>query len=103
MVSGKQFRDSLKKPLPGAKGKPGRLVPAFTIQAMQKDTRVIPPPKLSAVEARPVPNSRFRDNYHRGNLPISMEAKGGNVKWKVRNYFFKFFILEFKIDNSRLM
>lgn len=47
-------------------------------------TCVIPPPKCNAfkeVEARGA--KKFRMNYLRGNLPVSLEAKGGKVSWKV--------------------
>lgn len=86
MVSGKEFRGTLRKPLPNSRktsDKQCRLVPAFTVQALQKGTCVIPPPKCNAfkeVEARGA--KKFRMNYLRGNLPVSLEAKGGKVSWK---------------------
>lgn len=85
MVSGKEFRNNLKKPLAGAgRSKSGRLVPAFTIQALQRGTTVIPPPKCNAFKEIPPKPTKFRQNYLRGNLPIAMESKGGKVSWKVR-------------------
>lgn len=84
MVSGKEFRASLRKAHPGAKTpKKCRLVPAFTIQAFQRDTCVIPPPKCDAYKVQPPKSTKFRDNYRRGNLPLAMEAKGGRLAWKV--------------------
>nr|CAH7714680.1 unnamed protein product [Callosobruchus chinensis] len=83
MVAGKEFRSNLKKPLPGAGGKKEcRLVPAFTIQALQKGTCVIPPPKCNAFKGTVPKVTKFRMNYMRGNLPIALDAKGGKASWK---------------------
>ncbi|XP_018575759.1 parkin coregulated gene protein homolog [Anoplophora glabripennis] len=83
MVSGKEFRSNLRKPLPNSRRPKGcRLVPAFTIQALQKGTCVVPPPKCNAYREEFPKQKKFRQNYLRGNLPISMEAKGGKVSWK---------------------
>ncbi|CAG9763071.1 unnamed protein product [Ceutorhynchus assimilis] len=100
MVSGKEFRNNLTKPLPNAVKKQKhesdleegqdkqqesscRQVPAFTIQAFQKGTCVIPPPKCNAYkEVAPKGAHKFRMNYKRGNLPIALEAKGARVSWK---------------------
>lgn len=47
MVCGREFRSSLRRPMPNAaKTRPVcRIVPAFTIQANQKNTCVAPPPR----------------------------------------------------------
>ncbi|XP_066254298.1 parkin coregulated gene protein [Euwallacea similis] len=85
MVSGKEFRSNLRKPLPNVKknDKQCRLVPAFTVQALQKGTCVIPPQKCNAFkEVEPKGAKKFRMNYLRGNLPIALEAQGGKVSWK---------------------
>lgn len=96
MVSGKEFRKTLHKPLPGApKQQTCRIVPAFTIQAMQKGTCVLPPPKCNPfAEVQPKP-SNFRMNYMRGDFPISFEANGTRVSWKVGLSFVE--LITFKI------
>ncbi|CAH0546316.1 unnamed protein product [Brassicogethes aeneus] len=82
MVSGKEFRSSLRKPLPGTKKqKKCRIVPAFTIQAMQNNTCVLPPAKCSFKE-KPTKVFKFQDNYKRGNLPIAKQAVGNGLVWK---------------------
>lgn len=84
MVSGKEFRSSLRKALPGApKQKRCREVPAFTIQAFQKGTCVLAPPRCNASkEQLPKPNY-FRTNYKRGDFPITLEGNGKRISWKV--------------------
>ena len=82
-----EFRESLRKPMPNApKRTSPRVVPAFTIQTLQKNTIVQPPPKAGAYLKRPpkLP-TRFRRFYIRGDLPISMgfDAGGNKVAWKV--------------------
>lgn len=83
MVSGKEFRSTLHKPLPNAPVQKGcRIVPAFTIQALQKGTCILPPPKCNAYKEQPPKPSNFRLNYKRGELPIALEATGMKVHWK---------------------
>lgn len=61
VVSGKTFRESLHKPLPGAREqKRCRVVPAFTIQALQKGTCILPPPKCDPAKERPPKPTNFR-------------------------------------------
>ncbi|KAJ8933093.1 hypothetical protein NQ314_014221 [Rhamnusium bicolor] len=94
MVSGKEFRSTLRKPLSLAnKSQECRIVPAFTIQALQKGTCVIPPPKCNAAKEVPPKHAKFRQNYRRGNLPIAMEAKGGRVSWKVSKWIYFFYFV----------
>ncbi|XP_061704017.1 parkin coregulated gene protein homolog [Cydia pomonella] len=86
---GKDFRHSLKKPSPnypyGAKTRKPRLVPAFTIQAMQKNTRVIPPKKCGVFDPKPIKPSMFRKCYARGEFPVTIEFTncGKRLSWKV--------------------
>lgn len=86
---GKDFRNSLHKPSPNypygrTKRKP-RIVPAFTIQAMQKNTKVKPPPKCGVYTPLPVRPTMFRACYDRGEFPLSIEfiANGKKLSWKV--------------------
>ncbi|CAB3224002.1 unnamed protein product [Arctia plantaginis] len=86
---GKDFRNSLKKPSPnypyGHKTKKPRVVPAFTIQAMQKNTVVIPPPKCGVYDPLPLKPSMFRKCYQRGEFPVGVEFTncGKKLAWKV--------------------
>ncbi|XP_056630615.1 parkin coregulated gene protein homolog [Diorhabda sublineata] len=57
-------------------------VPAFTVQALQKHTCVLPPPKCDVYKEVPSTNRKFRTNYLRGNLPIGTDPKGNKVSWK---------------------
>lgn len=84
MVSGKEFRATLHKPLPNAPKPQGcRIVPAFTIQSMQRGTCVLPPPKCNPLQEVPPKPTNFRTNYKRGDFPIALEASGTKVSWKV--------------------
>jgi len=65
-----------------------RVVPAFTIQALQRDVIVQPPPKAETYLGRPpkLP-TQLRRFYLRGDLPIATEfdTYGKNkITWKVR-------------------
>lgn len=83
MVSGKEFRSTLKKPIKSSKYEKGcRYVPAFTIESLQKGNCVIPPPRVNVFKERPPRHHRFRQNYMRGNLPIALDPKGKKVSWK---------------------
>jgi hypothetical protein len=61
-------------------------VPAFTIQALQKDVKVQPPPKAGAFLERPrkLP-TQFRRSYIRGNIPVVIvfDSHGNKIGWKV--------------------
>ncbi|GLV34002.1 uncharacterized protein CBL_11115 [Carabus blaptoides fortunei] len=88
MVTGKEFRMTLRRPLPGAAGKYGReprVVPAFTIQSLQRDTVVARPPRCGAYKQRPLRPTMFRKYYRRGDFPISMEtdSSGNKIAWKI--------------------
>lgn len=86
---GKDFRSSLKQPSPnypyGYKTKKPRIVPAFTIQSMQKNTIVKPPPKCNIYEPLPSRPTMFRKCYKRGEFPVSIEftLAGKRLSWKV--------------------
>ncbi|KAF2878945.1 hypothetical protein ILUMI_27218 [Ignelater luminosus] len=83
MVSGKEFRANVRKPMPGAPQKKDcRIVPAFTIQSMQKNTCVLPPPKCNVMKENPIKRSTFRTYYQRGDLPIALDANRA-ISWKV--------------------
>ncbi|XP_022918394.1 parkin coregulated gene protein homolog [Onthophagus taurus] len=84
MVSGKEFRQSLHKPLPNSPPLPKecRLVPAFTIQAIQRGTCVIPPPKCNPFRVRPAKPSSFKSNYDRGEFPLGVSSSK-EITWKV--------------------
>lgn len=87
---GKDFRHSLKKPSPnyvyGYRTRKPRLVPAFTIQAMQRNTKVLPPVKSNVFDALPPKPTMFRKCYLRGEFPVSIEFTnfGKRLAWKVR-------------------
>jgi hypothetical protein len=89
MVTGKEFRQSLRRSMPSAyKRATPRVVPAFTIQALQKDVTVKPPPKAGAFVVRPPRGAtQFRRFYIRGDFPIGMEfdTYGNKIAWKVRD------------------
>jgi len=65
-----------------------RVVPAFTIQALQRDVIVQPPPKAETyLERPPKLPTQLRRFYLRGDLPIATEfdTYGKNkITWKVR-------------------
>lgn len=83
MVSGKEFRANVRKPMPGASQKTdSRIVPAFTIQSMQKNTSVLPPPKCNVMKEKPCKKTTFRTYYKRGDLPIALDANRA-ISWKV--------------------
>ncbi|CAH0771898.1 unnamed protein product [Bemisia tabaci] len=88
--SNAQFRESLRRPTPGpnptkrAASYP-RVVPAFTIQAYQRNTVTDAPPKSKRSRQHKVGNTAFRKYYARGDFPISMEfdTYGNKISWKV--------------------
>lgn len=88
---GKDFWDSLKRPSPilgktAEKGKLSRIVPAFTLQALQKNTRVLPPPICGVFRPLPCKPTKFREAYLRQELPICVEfiqCGGRRIGWKV--------------------
>lgn len=89
MIIGREFRKSLRRPMPSVpKRATPRVVPAFTIQALQKDVTVKPPPKAGAfIERPPKAPTQFRRFYIRGDFPIGTEfdTYGNKIAWKVRD------------------
>ncbi|XP_067613078.1 parkin coregulated gene protein isoform X2 [Eurosta solidaginis] len=67
--------------------KPLRTVPAFTYQALQKNTVVAPPPSVHIYKKRPVKETLFKMYFRRGDIPVAKRIKGsgknttGLVKW----------------------
>ncbi|XP_017786300.1 PREDICTED: parkin coregulated gene protein homolog [Nicrophorus vespilloides] len=83
MVSGREFRDSLHRPLPNApKQRKCRIVPAFTVQALQRGTCVLPPPTCNPYQENVPKNTVFRSAYVRGELPVTADAKRTKCTWK---------------------
>ncbi|KAI4471524.1 parkin coregulated protein park2 coregulated [Holotrichia oblita] len=84
MVNGKEFRLSLQKPLANAPQiRKHRFVPAFTVQAMQRGTSVLPPPKCYPFREQPSRCTNFKMNYSRGEFPLTLEPNKTSVTWKV--------------------
>lgn len=104
-LCGKDFRNSLKKPSPNYPygKKTVRIVPAFTIQAMQKNTKVLPPPKCGVLDPLPPRPTMFRRCYQRGEFPVSIEFtnSGKRLQWKVYlNALYDWFIEVFYLRNT---
>ncbi|XP_014472107.1 PREDICTED: parkin coregulated gene protein homolog [Dinoponera quadriceps] len=85
MVNEKEFWTEIRKDIPRYKKRKPRVVPAFTIQALQENTIVAKPPRCRPYKPRPPKPSTFRKFYKRGLLPISLENDGYDQKinWKV--------------------
>ncbi|XP_037950044.1 parkin coregulated gene protein homolog [Teleopsis dalmanni] len=64
-VSGKLCREMLR-----AHRQAPRVVPAFSYQALQKNTIVLPPPKINVYQARPVKQTNFEIYVLRGDIPV---------------------------------
>ncbi|XP_026480502.1 parkin coregulated gene protein homolog [Ctenocephalides felis] len=87
MVTGREYRISLRRCMPSAKCGPSkRVVPAFTIQALQRNTRVLRPPSSGLARQESPPPSLFRKYYQRGDFPIAIEfcANRNQIAWKVK-------------------
>ncbi|XP_008558063.1 parkin coregulated gene protein isoform X2 [Microplitis mediator] len=82
MVNQHQFWAEIRKNNPKYKKKP-RVVPAFTIQALQDNTVVARPPKCGLYKPNPPKPSNFRKFYERGLFPISIENDASSITWKV--------------------
>ncbi|XP_004524551.1 parkin coregulated gene protein homolog [Ceratitis capitata] len=82
-ITGKECRTFLIQ----RKNLPLRIVPAFTYQALQKNTVVEPPPKIYIYKKRPVKETLFKMYFRRGDIPAAKRIKGsgkgtnGSVKW----------------------
>lgn len=70
-----------------------RKVPAFTIQALQRNTEVVPPSRQNLYTYQKPPPSTFRRLYIGMDLPISIDTVGGNstLRWKVVHFNLNFF------------
>jgi len=81
-VPGKECREKLYV----SAQKPKRWVPAFTYQALQKNTRVIPPQKINIYKSRWQKQTLFYTFNKRGDIPAVRTGayKGGNKNFPVR-------------------
>ncbi|XP_011553288.2 parkin coregulated gene protein homolog [Plutella xylostella] len=86
---GKEFRCSLRKPSPTYphkdRAKKVRTVPAFSIQSLQRNTRVEPPPRCHIFDPVPPKPTLFKRSYMRGEFPVAVEfgSCGKTLVWKV--------------------
>ncbi|XP_037970210.2 parkin coregulated gene protein homolog [Plutella xylostella] len=66
------------------RGPPRREVPAFTVQALQRGTRVRPPPRAAPAPPPPA-DTAFKRLYTRNEFPAKIEAgiEGKRLVWKV--------------------
>jgi len=63
---------------------PPRRVPPFSVQSLQRNVIVIPPPKVHLRKPRPYKKTPFRRFYDSNDLPINREnSKSGTLQWKV--------------------
>ncbi|XP_053955526.1 parkin coregulated gene protein homolog [Anastrepha ludens] len=82
-ISGKDCRNIFYR----GKNLPLRSVPAFTYQALQKNTIVEPPPRIYIYKKKPVKGTMFKMYFRRGDIPVAKRIKGsgegatGTVKW----------------------
>lgn len=95
--SNKEFRISLRKPLvrtPANKNPEHvRIVPAFTIQSLQRNVQVEPPPSYDIFKPKPQKDSHFKKAYLRGEFPIAIDFDtfGKHICWKVRlSFYYRF-------------
>ncbi|XP_076663273.1 parkin coregulated gene protein homolog [Andrena cerasifolii] len=85
MVNETEFWTEIRKDIPQYKKRKPRVVPAFTIQALQENTVVAKPPRYGLYKPRPPKPSTFRQFYERGVFPVSLEndSFGAKLSWKV--------------------
>ncbi|XP_011502927.1 PREDICTED: parkin coregulated gene protein homolog [Ceratosolen solmsi marchali] len=86
MVNRGEFWSEVRRKKCGREKKALRIVPAFTIQALQANTVVASPPRISLFKERPAKISVFRKYYERGMFPLTLEVDGGaglHVTWKL--------------------
>ncbi|OXU20772.1 hypothetical protein TSAR_003772 [Trichomalopsis sarcophagae] len=79
MVNQSEFWAEVRKRTPNEAHKKPRVVPAFTIQALQENTVVAKPPKCGLFDERPPKSSTFRRYYERGVFPVALETSGGGL------------------------
>ncbi|KAF7991818.1 hypothetical protein HCN44_010619 [Aphidius gifuensis] len=82
MVNQSEFWAEIRKNNPKYKKAP-RVVPAFTIQALQENTIVAKPPRCGLYKPVPPKPSNFRKFYERGIFPISIKSDDAPITWKV--------------------
>ncbi|KAI4501558.1 hypothetical protein M0802_003435 [Mischocyttarus mexicanus] len=96
MVNEKEFWNKICENIPRYKKRKFRVVPAFTIQAMQDNTVVADPPRIEIYKLRRPKLSQFRKYYERGVFPISLEndASGLKINWKedISNLDFHYYL-----------
>ncbi|XP_068970191.1 parkin coregulated gene protein homolog [Bombus flavifrons] len=85
MVNETEFWDEIRKDLPRYKKRKPRVVPAFTIQALQENTVVKKPPRYELYKPQPPKPSTFRKFYEWGVFPVALEKDkyGTKLSWKV--------------------
>jgi len=62
-----------------------RIVEAFSVSSLQRNTVVTSPPQCNAYKPRPPARSTFRQSYDRGDFPIALkhDGRGNRISWKV--------------------
>ncbi|XP_043260699.1 parkin coregulated gene protein homolog [Colletes gigas] len=85
MVNETEFWSEIRKGIPQYRKRKPRVVPAFTIQALQENTIVAKPPRYELYKHQPPKPSTFRKFYEQGVFPISLENDiyGTKLSWKV--------------------
>ncbi|XP_003706096.1 parkin coregulated gene protein homolog [Megachile rotundata] len=85
MVNETEFWTEIRKDIPRYKKRKPRVVPAFTIQALQENTIVEKPPRCKLYKPQPPKPSTFRKFYEWGVFPLSLEKDihGTKLNWKV--------------------
>ncbi|CAK9814804.1 Parkin coregulated gene protein [Anthophora quadrimaculata] len=85
MVNETEFWNKIRKDIPQYKEKKPRVVPAFTIQALQENTVVAKPPRIGLYKPQPPKPSVFRKFYEWGVFPVALEKDnyGTKLSWKV--------------------
>ncbi|KAG6800631.1 parkin coregulated gene protein homolog [Apis laboriosa] len=85
MVNETKFWKEIRKDTSEHKKRKPRVVPAFTIQALQENTVVAKPPRYELYKPQPAKPSTFRKFYEWGVFPIALEKDmyGLKLNWKV--------------------
>ncbi|XP_003696517.1 parkin coregulated gene protein homolog [Apis florea] len=85
MVNETKFWKEIRKDISERKKRKPRVVPAFTIQALQENTVVAKPPRYELYKPQPAKPSTFRKFYEWNVFPIALEKDlyGLKLNWKV--------------------
>ncbi|XP_076762964.1 parkin coregulated gene protein [Xylocopa sonorina] len=85
MVNERELWHEIRKDIPQYKKRKPRVVPAFTIQALQENTVVEKPPRVGLYKPQPPKPSTFRKFYEWGVFPVALEKDkyGTKLSWKV--------------------